>query len=101
MPKINEPVPYARAIEQAALADIPIFCYEGDGTKSLKEIIAGKKAEGVTVSVVIGSEGGFSLDEASFAREAGMILAGLGKRILRCETAPTFVLGCLAYEFDL
>ncbi len=103
VPKINEPTDFVSAIENAKSADLPIFCYEGDGTESLKEILTKKEKvdEPLTVSVVIGSEGGFSQKEALFARESGMILAGLGKRILRCETAPTFVLGCLTYEFDL
>ena len=103
VPKINEPTDFARAIASARLADIPIFCYEGDGTESLKKVLSEKRGLGapVTISVVVGSEGGFSQKEALFARESGMILAGLGKRILRCETAPTFVLGCLTYEFDL
>ncbi len=103
VPKINEPVSYTRAIELAKGADIPIFCYEGDGTLSLKQILSEKKTSCIapSISVVIGSEGGFSQKEALFARESGMLLAGLGKRILRCETAPTFVLGCLTYEFDL
>lgn len=102
IPKVNEPTTYEKAVIGALGADIPIFCYEGADTRSLKEILTAYKAQKpVTVSVIIGSEGGFSQKEASFARERGMILAGLGKRILRCETAPTFVLGCLMYEFDL
>jgi 16S rRNA (uracil1498-N3)-methyltransferase len=54
-----------------------------------------------TISVVIGSEGGFSLDEVVRAKEAGMIPVGLGKRILRTETAASFVLSCLSYELEL
>lgn len=103
LPKINAPVSFRDAVEGAKLADIPIFCYEGDGTRSLKSILSEKKqgSSPLTISAVIGSEGGFSREEALFALESGMILAGLGKRILRCETAPIFVLGCIAYEFDL
>jgi 16S rRNA (uracil1498-N3)-methyltransferase len=54
-----------------------------------------------TVSVMIGSEGGFSLSEAQYARENGLITVGLGKRILRTETAASFVLACLVYELEL
>ena len=103
IPKVSEPVSFEEAIEGAKLADIPIFCYEGGGTEPLGSILRKRKSGSAspTVSVVIGSEGGFSEREALFAAGAGMILAGLGKRILRCETAPVFVLGCIAYEFDL
>jgi 16S rRNA (uracil1498-N3)-methyltransferase len=53
------------------------------------------------VSIVIGSEGGFSLAEAAYAAELGAISVSLGKRILRTETAAAFVLGCLVYEYEM
>ena len=42
-----------------------------------------------------------ALAEVEKARAAGFIPVGLGKRILRTETAPLFVLSCLCYEFEL
>ena len=51
--------------------------------------------------MIIGSEGGFSLAEAKAAADAGCHLVGLGKRILRCETAPMCVLSAISYEFEL
>jgi 16S rRNA (uracil1498-N3)-methyltransferase len=76
------------------------MCYEGDGTQSLKSILQENK--GVkSISIIIGSEGGFSQKEVEKAKEAGIKIAGLGKRILRCETAPTFALSCIAYETEL
>lgn len=107
LPPVLPTLSFDEAIRQAATADIPIFCYEGDDTESLKLLLSEHRAkletktEIPTVSVVIGSEGGFSLEEASRAREAGFLMAGLGKRILRTETASAFVLGCLVYEFEL
>ena len=85
---------------EAALADVAIFCYEGEGTRSLKEILA--EADGArTVSVVVGSEGGFSPEEAREACAAGMQAANLGPRILRCETAPDYALSCISFHFEL
>ena len=54
-----------------------------------------------TISLIIGSEGGFSLKEVELAKGKGAKIAGLGKRILRCETAPSFALACIAYETEL
>jgi 16S rRNA (uracil1498-N3)-methyltransferase len=68
---------------------------------SERERLAAKKTEDLSVSVVIGSEGGFSLAEVEKAKQAGLITVGLGKRILRTETASSFVLSCLVYEFEL
>ena len=63
LPKVMPPVSFAEAISEAREADIPLFCYEGDGTVSLKSALAdvsGKR----TVSVIVGCEGGFSEKEA-------------------------------------
>lgn len=106
LPEILPTVSFAEAITRAAQADIPLFCYEGESNCSLSEILRERKAsfhgEGLpTISVVIGSEGGFSLAEAEAAQRAGLISVGLGKRILRTETASSFVLACLVYELEL
>ena len=79
--------------------DLALFCYEGEGTESLKSILSGEKPR--TVAVVIGSEGGFSEDEARAFAAGGAKMTGLGPRILRCETAPDYVLSAISYEFEL
>ncbi len=108
IPKVEPTVSFARAVEEAKKADICLFCYESESELTLRDILSIKKKElsdkGVmmpTVSIVIGSEGGFSPLEAQRAEEAGLISVGLGKRILRTETASSFVLACLCYEFEL
>ncbi|MBR6918505.1 MAG: RNA methyltransferase, partial [Clostridia bacterium] len=91
---------FKEALDEASKAHLPLFCYEGESARSLKE--ASKDAPSpATVSVFIGSEGGFSVDEAEAASERGMISVGLGRRILRTETASSFVLACLSYEFEM
>lgn len=47
------------------------------------------------VDIVIGSEGGFERSEAEFLTERGFAAASLGKRILRCETAPIAAISIL------
>lgn len=108
IPKVFPTVDFKSAVLEAAKADVPIFCYEGKGTVSISQLLKAKKkdifADGGNrpeISVVIGSEGGFSREEAEFAKENGMLLAGLGPRILRSETVAGFVLSCLVYEFEL
>ena len=106
VPKVHATVSFREAIAQASKSDIPLFCYEGDGTESLSAILRSYKStqqggELPTVSIVIGSEGGFSKAEADAAVAAGMHPVGLGKRILRTETAASFVLACLVYELEM
>lgn len=108
VPAVMPSVSFKEAVSRAAEADIALFCYEGDSTEPLKSFLSRKRREleangttEPTVSIVIGSEGGFSIPEVELARSKGLVPIGLGKRILRTETASSFVLACLCYEMEL
>ncbi|MBQ8416408.1 MAG: 16S rRNA (uracil(1498)-N(3))-methyltransferase [Clostridia bacterium] len=106
VPAVHPTVSFEKAISLAKEADLALFCYEGDGTEALPAVLKRERAvlmqkDEPTVSIVIGSEGGFSLTEAEQARQAGLIPVGLGKRILRTETAASFALACLVYELEM
>ncbi len=102
IPNVLPSVSYEDALKLASNSEVCLFCYEGDGTVSLGQVL--KSFEGnipKTISVFIGSEGGFSIKEAQQAKEKGMIMTGLGRRILRTETASGFVLACLVCASEL
>ena len=106
VPTVNPTVSFAEAIRRAAEADMALFCYEGEGTLPLPEALKEKKQslgenECPTISIIIGSEGGFSKEEAESAKCIGLTPVGLGKRILRTETAASFALACLVYELEM
>lgn len=104
VPQVNPTVSFAQMLERAAQADLPLFCYEGEGTRTLADVLksANLSADHTpTVSLVVGSEGGFSPEEAEAARERGLIPVGLGKRILRTETAASFALSCLVFALEM
>ena len=100
LPTVSAPVSYAEVLKRGCESDLSIFCYEGDGTRSLKSILE-SAPDAKTVSVVVGCEGGFSQKEADAASNAGFSMANLGGRILRCETAPSFALSSIIYFFEL
>jgi 16S rRNA (uracil1498-N3)-methyltransferase len=54
-----------------------------------------------TIACIVGPEGGFSPEEAERVLKAEISSVSLGGRILRCETAPDFILSALSYEFEL
>ena len=106
IPTVAPSVSFAEALKRATDADLALFCYEGEGTQPLRTVLASFIAEHAdldvpAISLMIGSEGGFSPAEAQAAIEAGMIPVGLGRRILRTETASAFALSCLVYEWEL
>lgn len=100
LPTVDGALSFSEMLAEAAKHDVTLFCYEGDGARSLKDVLS-ELGEVKTVAVVVGSEGGFSLDEARKAGESGAVIVNLGPRILRCETAPAFVLSALTYHFEL
>lgn len=100
IPAVREPMTFREAVKEAAACDLPLFCYEADGTRPIPQIF-GETAEMKTASVMIGPEGGYEPSEAEFAAENGMKMTGLGKRILRTETAAPFVLSCMCCRYEL
>jgi len=59
-----------------------------------------QKFTGKNILVVIGPEGGFSIEEVTTLDKAGFIPITLGKRVLRTETAPLYVMSVIGYEFE-
>ena len=110
IPPVRPTVTFAEALKTAEGADLALFCYEGQEVTPLPAILemAGPLLETARgekrrpeIAIFVGSEGGFSPEEAKAAREAGFAMTGLGKRILRTETASGFVLSCLIYALEL
>ncbi len=99
VPKVLPPISYIDAIKEAAKSELPLFCYENENTNKLGDVLRNNNAK--TISIVVGSEGGFSPEEADFASENRLLSLSLGPRILRCETASCFVLACIALVREL
>lgn len=104
LPRVEATVGFDRMLDEAEKADICLFCYEAEGTlpigRQLKAALEG--VEGIpSIAIIVGPEGGFSKTEYEKARDRGFLMCGLGKRILRTETAATFALSCLVYETEL
>ncbi len=103
VPKINKTVGFDKMITDASEYDLVLFCYEGEGTLPIGEHLK-KLQNGLDIpriAIVVGPEGGFSEREAKLASDAGFSMCGLGKRILRTETAGIFALCCIVYSREL
>ena len=103
IPKVNPTLSFKSMMEKAFLSDAVLFCYEGKGTLPMGMVLKKLKCSNSLndISIIIGSEGGFSSAEAKLMEETGALMIGLGKRILRAETAAIMALSCLVYEFEL
>ncbi len=100
LPAVNPSLSFPEMLRRAGGCELPLFCYEGAGTTPLPRLLA-EAAAPREIAVIVGSEGGFSPEEAEAAERAGCRLVGLGSRILRCETAPLMALSCLSFFYEL
>ena len=86
---------YKEALERATQADKAILFYENERATTLR--MALETGEYHTVSLLTGPEGGLEEKEVKQAQDAGLQVCTLGKRILRCETAPLCGLSAVMY----
>ncbi len=99
IPLISRPVSFPEMLETAKRHEKAFLAYESEEDMSLRRFLeTGTKAR--DYGFIIGAEGGFSLAEADACKKAGIPSVSLGKRILRCETAPITVLSILLYTAD-
>lgn len=74
------------------------MCYENEIQMGIKEFLRSVPDEVQEFFVIIGPEGGFSLDEAELARALNIPSVSLGRRILRAETAAISAVSIIQYE---
>ncbi|MEG0839668.1 MAG: 16S rRNA (uracil(1498)-N(3))-methyltransferase [Hydrogenoanaerobacterium sp.] len=94
IPNIQHTLEYEAALKELAKSPLSVLFYELGGS-SLKALLQDCPNE---VSIIIGAEGGFDEAEVLRANAEGIKTASLGKRILRCETAPLCALSAIMYE---
>lgn len=96
IPKVLVLGSFPEALSRAAQADKALMFYEYEESLTLKMALSGGSYR--TVSLLTGPEGGLEEAEVARAREAGLQVCTLGRRILRCETAPLCALSAVMYD---
>ena len=87
---------YKAALERAAQCDKALLFYENEQSTTLKMALQCGAYQ--TVSLLTGPEGGLEEKEVEQALQSGLQVCTLGKRILRCETAPLCALSAVMYD---
>ena len=95
IPRVLTLPSYAAALERAAQAEKAILFYENEQSTTLR--MALEEGEAKTFSLLTGPEGGLDVKEVEQAEKAGLRICTLGKRILRCETAPLCAMSAVMY----
>lgn len=99
IPEVTLPLSYSEMLEDAKSSALRLICYEKESDLSVKALLSQGMPE--SIAIIVGCEGGFSTEEVEAAVNAGCHSVTLGKRILRCETAPLTVLSMILYQFEL
>ena len=86
---------YAEALKRGSDADLPMLFYENERATTLH--MALNAGEWKSAALLTGPEGGLEEKEVNQAMDAGWRVCTLGKRILRCETAPLCALSAVMY----
>jgi 16S rRNA (uracil1498-N3)-methyltransferase len=85
LPQLEDPLLYPQALDVIRHHDLGFVAWEGETTVNLRSLI--KKRKTRSVGVLIGPEGGLTIEEAALASQGGIPCVSLGRRILRMETA--------------
>ena len=98
IPTVHGIVSYKEALEMAKDDEARFICYECEEENGLYQKLLGmnEKEKCGRISFFVGAEGGFSREEVELAKGCSIASVTLGKRILRCETAPMFVLSVMS-----
>lgn len=101
---VENPISFSQLLTMLPSSyDLILFAYEKQGQSSLKEILSDAKKSAknkpLSIAMIIGSEGGFSEEEADKLKTLSKPVS-LGKIILRCETAPIVLATLVNYEME-
>ncbi len=96
IPRVRVLRSYPEAVREAAGAELGLLFYERELSHTLRAALDERPYR--SVSLLTGPEGGLEEAEVALAREAGMQICTLGRRILRCETAPLCALSAVLFH---
>jgi 16S rRNA (uracil1498-N3)-methyltransferase len=95
--EIAEVARFEQLLEQGRSCEARVFFWEKSLEPLTAERICGPTGPPSSVMIVLGPEGGFTEEEARAAEAADYVVAGLGPRILRAETAAVAACALVQY----
>jgi 16S rRNA (uracil1498-N3)-methyltransferase len=96
LPEVLPVCDYRELITERRPAGLKLFFWEKEAEQTLKQV-HDRQSRVESVFLVIGPEGGFTVEEAEMARTQGYTTVHLGPRVLRSETAALAVLSLVQY----
>lgn len=103
LPEIAPAANFQEAVASEAAMGPVVVLWEGGPETGLRAALRAVAVKGVPkrMALVIGPVGGLAPEEVEGAKAIGAVVAGMGARILRSETAAIAALTATVYEFGL
>lgn len=100
IPQVREVCDFSEALHSFLQCDLKLFPYENErGMEATQDALAAVKP-GQTIGIMIGPEGGFSLEEVQAVENKARCLS-LGKRILRTDTAAITAMSAVMLALEM
>ena len=99
LPEIAGAFSFEEVLDFSKKCDLNIVFWENEATPLSKGIESNEKHPNKNILLMLGPEGGFTRQEIELAEHSGFIVAGLGPRILRAETATIAAVTLVQYLF--
>jgi 16S rRNA (uracil1498-N3)-methyltransferase len=98
VPPVRSPMPVEAFFASCQSAELKLVLWEGEEIRLLRTVLAAS-APVTSLAVVVGPEGGLTPQEVACGETYGFLATGLGKRILRTETAAVVAVALLQHRF--
>lgn len=97
LPGIGKTITFEEVLGRGSSFDLSIIFYENESAALKSLLPSDPPSLPRKILLILGPEGGFTDQEIENARAAGCIVAGLGSRVLRAETAA--IAACTLTQF--
>jgi 16S rRNA (uracil1498-N3)-methyltransferase len=98
VPRLCPPTSLEAFYGSCQSSELKLILWEGEDRRSLRTVLAVSEPV-ASVAIVVGPEGGLTPQEVAHGEAYGFLAVGLGKRILRTETAGLIAVAVLQYHF--
>jgi 16S rRNA (uracil1498-N3)-methyltransferase len=100
LPQVNPPIDFSSIALDVRESAFSILAWSHGEAVPVLEALSHVSPSHTEIRIVVGPEGGFTLEETETARKSGMFLVSLGENILRTETAAIAALAAVSQFLD-
>ena len=100
VPEITPPIQLSQLKDY--LSEVNVVAYEEESKNGEHHAFTkALDALHTSITIIVGPEGGFDLQEVEKMQAMGVVPCSIGNRILRSETAPLYMLSVIGYRREL